>query len=119
MAIHATESAIGRAVDWLTGLLLGSIGTTIAVLAIATIGLLMMNGRMPRRRAATVIIGCFILFGAGAIANGIVGSLGDPGPPPPVVIAEPAYRPATSKPLSNDPYAGASVPDQRTKDIFR
>lgn len=114
------NSPLIAAVNWLSSLLLGSLGTTVAVIAVATIGFLMLTGRLPTRRAATVIIGCFILFGAGAIANGIIGSLRPSEPPPPqVAVAEPAYTPVTPKSASNDPYAGASVPDQRTQDIFR
>jgi type IV secretory pathway VirB2 component (pilin) len=42
-----------------------------AVMAVATVGLMMLTGRMNWRFGATVILGCFILFGAGAIVSGI------------------------------------------------
>jgi type IV secretion system protein VirB2 len=42
-----------------------------AVIAIASVGFMMLTGRMDWRYGATVIMGCFILFGAGAIVAGI------------------------------------------------
>jgi len=50
---------------------MGSVATAIAVMAVATVGLMMLTGRMNWRFGATVILGCFILFGAGAIVSGI------------------------------------------------
>ena len=44
--------------------------TSIAVIAVASIGLLMLSGRVRMRRGATVILGCFILFGVATIAQG-------------------------------------------------
>jgi type IV secretion system protein VirB2 len=41
------------------------------VIAVAMVGFMMLTGRMNWRFGATVIIGCFILFGAGAIVSGI------------------------------------------------
>ena len=37
----------------------------------AAVGFMMLTGRMNWRFGATVIIGVFILFGAGAIVSGI------------------------------------------------
>lgn len=111
------SSTVSAAVDWVRDLLVGSTATTVAVLAIAGVGLLMFNGRLPARRAARVVLGCFILFSAAAIANGIIGSLAPPPPPPPQEL-RPQYTPATPRPSSTDPYGGASVSDKRTKDII-
>jgi len=41
------------------------------VIAVAMVGFMMLTGRMNWRFGATVIIGCFILFGAGTIVAGI------------------------------------------------
>jgi type IV secretory pathway VirB2 component (pilin) len=62
---------IVRAVNWMQGTLLGNLATTAAVIAVAVCGLMMLTGRMNWRFGATVIIGCFILFGATAIVAGI------------------------------------------------
>lgn len=62
---------IVAALAWLQGTLLGNVATAIAVMAVAAVGLMMLSGRMNWRLGATVIIGCFILFGASAIVSGI------------------------------------------------
>jgi type IV secretion system protein VirB2 len=62
---------IVNALSWIQGTLLGNVATTAAVIAVAVVGLMMLTGRMNWRFGATVIIGCFILFGATAIVSGI------------------------------------------------
>ena len=51
--------------------LLGNVATAVAVMAVAAVGFMMLTGRMNWRFGATVILGCFILFGASAIVSGI------------------------------------------------
>lgn len=65
------SGAIVGAVQWLQGTLLGTVATTIAVIAVAFVGLMMLTGRMNWRHGAAVIVGCFILFGAAGIVGGI------------------------------------------------
>ena len=67
----AGSGAITGALAWIQGTLLGSVATAVAVIAVASVGLLMLTGRMNWRFGATVVIGLFILFGAGAIVGGI------------------------------------------------
>ena len=62
---------IVAALAWLQGTLLGNVATAVAVMAVAAVGFMMLTGRLNWRFGATVIIGCFILFGAGAIVSGI------------------------------------------------
>lgn len=62
---------IVAALAWLQGTLMGNVATAIAVMAVAAVGLMMLTGRLNWRMGATVIIGCFILFGASAIVSGI------------------------------------------------
>lgn len=59
------------AVQWLRGTLLGTVATVVAVIAVATVGFMMLTGRINWRYGATVILGCFILFGAASIVAGI------------------------------------------------
>lgn len=59
------------AIDWIQGTLLGNVATSIAVIAVAVVGFMMLSGRMNWRHGATVILGCFVLFGAAAIVAGI------------------------------------------------
>lgn len=65
------SGAIVAAVRWLQGTLLGTVATVVAVIAVASVGLLMLTGRINWRYGATVILGCFILFGAASIVAGI------------------------------------------------
>jgi type IV secretory pathway VirB2 component (pilin) len=67
----AGSGPVVGAVHWLEGTLLGTVATVIAVIAVASVGLLMLTGRMNWRYGATVILGCFILFGAASIVGGI------------------------------------------------
>ena len=65
------SSPIVAALAWLQGTLLGNVATAVAVIAVAMVGFMMLTGRMNWRFGATVIIGCFFLFGAGTIVAGI------------------------------------------------
>ncbi len=67
----AGSGPIIAALNWIQGTLLGNLATTAAVIAVATIGFLMLSGRMNWRFGATVILGCFVLFGAATIVAGI------------------------------------------------
>jgi type IV secretion system protein VirB2 len=58
-------------VQWLQGTLLGTLATVVAVIAVASVGFLMLTGRMNWRYGTTVVLGCFILFGAASIVAGI------------------------------------------------
>ncbi len=59
------------AVSWMQGTLLGNVATVVAVIAVAAVGMMMLTGRMNWRYGATVILGCFILFGAASIVGGV------------------------------------------------
>lgn len=59
------------AAQWLQGTLLGTFATVAAVIAVAVVGMMMLTGRIDWRRGITVILGCFILFGAASIVGGI------------------------------------------------
>jgi type IV secretory pathway VirB2 component (pilin) len=113
----ASESALLGAAQWLAALIQGPAVTTLAVLAVGGTGLMMLSGRIPVRRGLSVALGCFILFGAPAIARGISSlaysqaateRVAVPAfeiPPPPPRLDPPASAPR----VDGDPYAGASV----------
>ncbi len=67
---------IVAALGWLQGTLLGNVATAVAVMAVAAVGFMMLTGRMNWRFGATVVIGIFILFGAGTIVAGIQSAAG-------------------------------------------
>jgi type IV secretion system protein VirB2 len=62
---------IVAALRWLQGTLLGNVATAVAVIAVAMVGFMMLTGRLNWRFGATVIVGCFVLFGSAAIVSGI------------------------------------------------
>jgi type IV secretion system protein VirB2 len=62
---------IVAALSWLQGTLLGNVATAVAVIAVAMVGFMMLTGRLNWRFGATVIVGCFVLFGSAAIVTGI------------------------------------------------
>jgi type IV secretion system protein VirB2 len=67
----AGSSPLLAALEWVQGTLLGNLATTAAVIAVAVVGFLMLTGRIEWRRGLTVIVGCFVIFGAAAIVAGI------------------------------------------------
>ena len=67
----AGSGPIVAALGWMQGTLRGTVATAVAVMAVAAVGFMMLTGRMNWRFGATVIIGCFILFGAASIVGGI------------------------------------------------
>jgi len=72
----AGSGPIVGALEWIQGTLLGNVATAAAVIAVAMIGFLMLSGRMNWKFGATVILGCFILFGAATIVAGIRAAAG-------------------------------------------
>lgn len=67
----AGSGPIVGAVHWVEGTLMGTVATVAAVIAVAVVGFMMLTGRMNWRHGITVIVGCFVLFGAASIVAGI------------------------------------------------
>lgn len=119
-ASFSRSSVIAAAMDWLQSIFVGDVATAIAVVAVAGFGLLLLTGRLPKRRGVQLIVGCFIIFGAPSIAAGILMALNidsDPrvvepvnSPPTAIVAAAP---PPQSPAVPYDPYAGAALPPRR------
>ena len=112
-------SVLLPAVSWLQSTLLGTFATVIAIIAIASIGFMLLTGRVNARSSAAAVVGCFVLFGASTIVMGLQLAAGGSdapvppqrpvAPPPSIAAPEPALA---SPPAAYDPYAGASVPQQ-------
>jgi type IV secretory pathway VirB2 component (pilin) len=106
-------SVVTSGADWISGLIFGPLANVIAVIAIAWVGLSMLSGRIDIRRGMAVVFGCFLLFGAKGIADGLRSvAMSEAVPvaasaPPPPTFAQPA--PSTNVPVGYDPYAGAAV----------
>lgn len=114
----AIDGPLAAATRWWEALLFGTIGTSIAVISIAILGMLMLAGRLPIRRGGSAIFGCFILFGAPTIVSGLMGGFemaapAEADPIKPEVAQKPAVGnamlPKPDRPVY-DPYAGAAVP---------
>jgi type IV secretory pathway VirB2 component (pilin) len=83
LALLSPEAALAQGADprgsgpivaalaWMQGTLLGNVATAVAVMAVAAVGFMMLTGRLNWRFGATVIVGCFVLFGAASIVSGI------------------------------------------------
>jgi type IV secretion system protein VirB2 len=89
----------------------------VAVIAVACFGLMLLSGRLPKRRGTQLILGCFSIFGASSIAAGMMAV---PSPTntaePPIELAVIQPTPATPQPVAArnyDPYAGAALPPRR------
>ena len=70
--VSATNPIVDS-LGWLQATLLDPIATTVAVIAVASVGFLMLTGRIDLRRSAQVVIGCFIIFCASTIVQGLFG----------------------------------------------
>lgn len=101
------SSVVVAAVQWPEGTLLGTIATTIAVITVASIGLMALTGRVDLRRAGTAILGCFILFGASSIAAGLERMARDGGA---YGSAQPQMVASDVSPLTRPPAPRAGYP---------
>jgi type IV secretion system protein VirB2 len=113
------SSVLGAAVAWISGTLLGSAATSIAVIAVASVGYAMLTGRINARYGLTVVLGCFVLSGAAMIASGIQAfrsggavSAQAPALPPPQAAPPQTVAPPPVTRTDYDPHAGASVPER-------
>jgi type IV secretion system protein VirB2 len=80
--VSSLESATG----WMTGLLNGSLGVSLAVLAVAIVGFGALGGRLSLLRGGQTIIGVFVLFGASTIASSFAVGSEDLEPAQPSVV---------------------------------
>jgi type IV secretory pathway VirB2 component (pilin) len=115
----SSASPLVAAVFWLEAVLLGTLATTVAIIAVATVGFLMLTGRIDIKRGLTVVVGCFILFGASSIATNLddmTQSLQVPErseiPSTPIVPIQAPIQSSTRSPAAYDPYAGAAIPSR-------
>ncbi len=110
----AHENAFSASSAWIQALLTGSIATAVAVVAIASVGLLMLSGRVDLRRGGRVILGCFVVFGAAILAKGLLGAAEMRSQTRAVdrdiTSAAPLSQPTSvSQSRPSDPYAGAAL----------
>jgi type IV secretory pathway VirB2 component (pilin) len=111
------QPVLGGASDWIQGALGGSLATSLCVIAIAILGLLLLAGRLRVRRGVEVVLGCFLLLGAGLLAGQLqqlAGSATGSGDAGGEQVILPQAMPTQAPPPANyDPYAGASLRQDR------
>jgi type IV secretory pathway VirB2 component (pilin) len=108
-----SQPVAAGAAEWITGVLSGPAASALCIVAVAVLGMMMLTGRIPIRQGMQVVLGCFLLLGAGTIAAGLQ-QFGDAARGDAVgeVVIVPADDLAARRPLPParyDPYAGASL----------
>jgi type IV secretory pathway VirB2 component (pilin) len=103
----AEQSSLTAPITWLVDLSTGQIAVIVATIAVAVVGLLMLDGRLDWRHGASVLLGCFLLFGASAISSAFVdfskNAENSPNLPPESAVAPEAQM------LDDDPWAVAAL----------
>ncbi|MBL0001429.1 MAG: TrbC/VirB2 family protein [Sphingomonadales bacterium] len=113
LAEPPSPGVLRPAAMWIEGILTGTLASVLAIIAVAALGFALLSGRIDMRRGLTVLVGCFILFGAPARAG--LCSIADASSTANGVLAtapmtQTPIPPAPQNPNYFDPYAGASVP---------
>lgn len=67
------QSSYVAVVNWFVELATGRLAIITATIAVAAVGIMMMDGRLDWQRATRVLLGCFVLFGASTIASAFLG----------------------------------------------
>jgi type IV secretory pathway VirB2 component (pilin) len=108
---YPTANVLVSSADWMVAVVTGSAASALGVLSIASLGYLMLSGRLPLRRGALAVLGCFILFGAPTLARGLVNAQARPSAPLKTASSMHPLRLNTPIPpdTGHDPYAGAAV----------
>jgi hypothetical protein len=105
------DGGIFGAVRWVEQLMLGTVATSAMVMAVSILGLMALDGRLDRKLAVRIILGCFVIVGAPTIVAGIMMTAGgDNGRIVTLNREEDVSPPPPRPPERFDPYGGASVP---------
>ena len=120
--LSSTDQPLAAAAHWIEALLIGSTAKIIAVLVVALLGAGLMQGRWSWRRGGAIIVGCFVIFAAPLIAQGLVAGIGGSAATTSDRSSSddqvPLYRPSQPAPSVYDPYEGAAVPPQDENNLF-
>ncbi len=99
---------------WIERFLTGQAALALATIAVALLGLTVMAGQLPIRRGIEVTIGIFLIFGAPIVARGLTGTKLRQTDTHPATPSGMIVHTTPPSPSAYDPYAGASVPQNRT-----
>lgn len=106
--MDSTAPSLVAAVQWMEALVLGGFATTVAVIAIAGFGYAALTGRLSIKRSMTILVGCFVLFGAPAIAHAMLMLFG--GGADGEIIPAPEPQQASEPPFTVPPFPDARQP---------
>jgi type IV secretory pathway VirB2 component (pilin) len=70
------ESSLASALIWLSTVLTGPVAISLGILAVASLGIATLGGRIDFRKAVQILIGLFVLFAAPSIGLGLHGLVG-------------------------------------------
>jgi type IV secretory pathway VirB2 component (pilin) len=71
LANPGASGSLIAALSWVQEVLFGPVATSVGAIAIGSIGLMMLSGRIALRQGTRTVLGLFILFGASGIATGL------------------------------------------------
>ncbi len=96
----------------------GSVVIGLCVIAVALTGFMMLRGSLPLRQGASVVVGCFVLLSAPVIADGLRAAAGGEisTRSEPAVLPPETPLPPPPPPSDYDPYAGASLRHDRSRE---
>jgi type IV secretory pathway VirB2 component (pilin) len=112
LANPGASGSLIAALSWVQEVLFGPVATSVGAIAIGSIGLMMLSGRIALRQGTRTVLGLFILFGASGIATGLVSGAYGLAEPPPSPLTEAIVSevmPVAPAVSTYDPYAGASA----------
>lgn len=106
---YISGSVLVSAVYWLLNLFINQLSQLLCTIAIAFVGFSMLSGRMNIKRGLSIIFGCFIIFSAREIADGLRMTATDGAAPSVTGIAPIPESPKTQQQPNNvnafDPYS--------------
>lgn len=104
------EPVLAAGSNWIMGLIGGSLAVSLCVIAMATLGMLMLTGRLTLRRGLQTILGCFVLLGSAGFAGELAGLTQDREASAQASLAVPPQSADIPlPPVTQDPYSGASL----------
>lgn len=104
------KAGISWSLDAAATFVTGDFATSLAIIAVALVGFLMLSGRLVFLQSLRVIVGCFVLFGASAIAALLMGSADETWVPARIAVDTENAQPREELPPSDySPYSRASA----------
>lgn len=102
--------SLSDAMSWPLSLLSGPLSLSIASVAVVCFGMLLLDGRIRWRRGISVVLGCFLVFGAPTLTRAFDGVNKRPSSASDGSTSPDLKTPSLNTTASEyDPYAGAAV----------